>query len=162
MEQDGTKKSGWKTCLTIGCSALLLIGIAIGVVVAMNWKDVSEGFGKATSMVSGLMKVQQAVQQHVGAGDARVHLNSVSGVEGTTLRIELGSPGFLGDLDEASPEAREKARELAVVARDALPPEITPTRYQIVYTRRVKVGLTVTQSQTYVFDTAELPAPVPR
>ena len=143
-------------------SVLLLIGIAIGVVVAMNWKDVSEGFGKATSMVSGLMKVQQAVQQHVGAGDARVHLNTDLGDDSSTLRIELGSPGFLGDLDEASPEAREKALELAVVARDALPPEITPARYQIVYTRRVKIGLTISQSQTFSFAAAELPAPVPR
>jgi len=159
---DSSRKPAWKSCLGVGCAILVVIGLVGGAIVALNWATISDGVSKATSTFSGLLDVQTAVRAHTGAREVKVHAASSSGVEGSTLRIEILGGGFLGDTDPAAPGAREKALAVAVVARDALPPGTAYERYEIVHTSQLSVGVTVSSSQRYVFTPEQLPAPAPR
>lgn len=159
---DTSRNPAWKSCLGVGCAIVVAIGLIGGTIVALNWTTISDGFSKATSTFSGLLDVQAAVRAHTGAREVKVHAASTSGVEGTTLRIEILGGGFLGDTDPAAPGAREKALRVAVVARDALPPGTTYDRYEIVHTAQVTVGVTVSSSQRHVFTPDQLPAAAPR
>ncbi|MCY2959475.1 MAG: hypothetical protein NTY35_04855 [Planctomycetota bacterium] len=158
----GPSKPVWKTCLGIGCAVLLLMGLVAGVIVALNWGTISGGVSKAKATFSGLLDVQAAVRAHTGAREVKVHLNSTTGVEGATLLIEIEGGDFFASADPGAPGAREKALAVAVVARDALPPGTAYARYEIVHTSSLKVGLTVTTSQRYVFENGDLPPPGPR
>lgn len=161
MQREGSA-FGWKTCLTIGCSILLVVGLVIGVVVALNWTKFSTVVSEATATAQGLWDVQSAVRAHTGASDVKVHASSGTGVDDKTLRIEIAGGTLLDDADPGSPDARRNALAVAVVARDALPVGMSFARYEIVKTATLKVGVHVSRSQRHVFPIEELPPPAPR
>lgn len=156
------RKPVWKTCLLAGCGVALLLAIVAGVVVAMNWGSISKYASETSEAFQGLMAVRTEVQRHTGTAEVGVVVESTTGVEGRTLKIEVGDLGFLGGLEPSSAGARQKALEIAAVARDAAPAGTEFERYKIVFTSRVSVGVTLTKSQTWVFEASELPPPAPR
>ncbi len=157
------RKFSWKSCLLIGCGVLLLIGIAVGVFVAANWQTISKTVGEATEVVTGLLDVQKAVRTATDAGEVRVHIDMSS--DAKTLRVEIVGSKWLDDLAWESPEARAKALQAAVVARDALPTSTEYDRFQIEFVSQVSIGVTVKSSQKFDFAASDLPprtAPAPR
>jgi hypothetical protein len=151
------RKPVWKTCLVVGCSVLLLLGLAVGVFVALNWTTITQTVRETTETVTGLLDVQKAVREHARAREVKVHIDMGGGQ--STLRLEVVDPGFLDDVDTSSPEAQAKALELAVIARDALPAGTQHERYRIAFVSKTGIGVTFTRSQTFTFESSELPPP---
>lgn len=151
------RKPVWKTCLVVGCSVLLFLGLAVGVVAALNWPTITHTVREATETVTGLFDVQKAVREHARAREVKVHIDVGGGQ--STLRLEVVDPEFLEGVDASSPEARAKALELAAVARNALPAGALHEFYRVAFVSKSGVGLTIKRIQTFTFASSELPPP---
>lgn len=143
------KVSGWKTCATVGCGVLLVLGVLLGVVVVLNSTTIRVRARKAAETAE-LAEVRRAVVAHadVRSSDVRVYLTD-PGQPSSTLRIEIGDVPLLNRPDTSDPADQAEAIAIAVVAHDALPMESRPARYEIVYTSSVAGGGAVKVSRTF-------------
>jgi hypothetical protein len=137
----------------IGCGAVVLAILVGAGLLAWKWQSVAGVYRQATTTFSDLMHVQTVLQDRYG-GSVNVASNRRSGVEGAILGITLTNPSFIDKLNPDGADARQKALEVAAVARTALSPGETYDHYEIVFSR---VRDSNTTTSTYRFEPGDLP-----
>jgi hypothetical protein len=151
------RSSGWRTCFLVGCIAALVLGTGAMALVAANWERVSGVYHRTTDTIADCWKVQSVLRKRYPSGKVSVTARKSSDVPGTALAVDFQNPRFLEGVGSDTPAAQALALEIATAARDALPAERSYDRYEIVFTRQVSLGLTVSRTQRFVFDESELP-----
>jgi len=153
--KNGKRSSPWLKALGIGCGLVLLCVFVGTGLVAWNWQALSRVYHQAKATVSELMQVQVALQTRYG-GTVTLNVNRRSGVEGTTLSITLTNPSFIDKFDWDGPGGRNKALEVARAARDALSGQSAYARYEVIVARQRDVGVRVSSTSTYLFESGDL------
>jgi hypothetical protein len=120
---------------------------------AWNWQSVAGVYHRARTTIADLTKVQIALQDKYG-GTVNVASNRRSGVDGAILGITLTNPSFIDKLNPDGEDARQKALEVAAVARAALSPGEAYDHYEIVFSRVRDASST---TSTYRVEPADLP-----
>ena len=149
--------SSWKKAIAIGCAAILALCVTLVIVVAFNWKSVTGLYHRATATLGELMTVRAVLQQKYQTAAINVSVNRQSGVDGATLSVTFTNPPFLPSGDFETPEARQKALEIATTARDALPAASRYGQYVVVFTRQTGVGVTFSMARSFPFSADDLP-----
>lgn len=149
--------SGWKIGLALGCVAAIGLAAGLTFLVAKNWSSISEVYRGAAELYGEVRTVQKALQEKYAGSRIRVNVRRSTSEPGTTLSVEFENSDLLADLDPKGPEAKQKAMEIAVAARDALPDRSGYESYEVVFSRKASVGLTIKETQRFVFGADELP-----
>ena len=153
-------RGGWRKAAGAGCGCLLVLTIGVGALVALNWPKVTAVWSRGKAAMTEMLAVQSAVRVKYGVANVSVKAKTGTGIAGTMLRIELVNAPGVSDLSEE--ELRKKALEIAVTARDALRSPDSYPRFEIVFSRRAGVGVTVSTKQLFRFEASDLPPPPAR
>jgi hypothetical protein len=152
---ESRRTSPWLRVFGIGCGALILAVLVGAGLLVWNWQSVAGVYRQATTTFADLMHVQTVLQDRYG-GSVNVASNRRSGVEGAILGITLTNPSFIDKLDPDGADARQKALEVAAVARASLSRGETYDHYEIVFSR---VRDSSTTTSTYRVESGDLPPP---
>ena len=150
---ESRRTSPWLKIFGIGCGAVILAVFVGAGLLVWNWQSVAGVYHQATTTFTDVTHVQTALQEKYG-GSVNVALNRRSGVDGWILGITLTNPSFIDKIDPDGPDARQKALEVAAVARAALSPGEKYDHYEIVFSRVRDASST---TSTYRVEPGELP-----
>ena len=143
----------------VGClSALCLAAIAATALVVFNWPRIRSLAESAAGMYQGVRAVQRALQTRYHTPQVNVRSGRRSDL-GSLLTVELVNPPFLAEINDGALES--KAREVAIVAREALPLPSGYDAYQVILTRQMGVGFAISRRHVSLFRASELPPPKP-
>jgi hypothetical protein len=147
------KRSGL-TKFVLACFGMLIVSlIVLAVAVAWNWGQVKSLMESARGTFVELNGARSAVAARFKAQQVNVMYKKQNGA--TILSVQLlNSPAYEGLSKDA---LKEKAREIATTARDALTSPNDYHRFEVVFLQQKGVGVTFSSSSRFVFSAAELP-----
>lgn len=149
-------KRGWRKPVFIGCGLALVPALAVAVLLVLHWSTLARVYHRAADALAELNAVRGAVEGRYG-GAVNIVAKHQGGVPGAMLSITLVNPSFLDGLDTQGAAGRDKALEIAAVARDALRDPRGYPRYEVVLARQRGVGVTVGSNWIFRFEASELP-----
>lgn len=148
----------WLKVLGIGCGGVLVILLILAGLVASNWPKLTGYYQQTKSTFSDMMIVQAALQKKYAA-TVRIMARRESSVQGSILTVTLLNPALMDRINVDGPNGRQAALEVALTARDTLPPAGRYDNYEIVFQReRGSAGASVSGSWSFRFTAADLPA----
>jgi hypothetical protein len=150
---ESRRTSPWLKIFGIGCGTVILAMFVGAGLLVWNWQSVSGVYHRARTTIEDLTQVQIALQDKYG-GSVNVTANRRTGVEGSILGITLTNPSFMDTFNPDGAVGRQKALEVAAVARAALSPGETYDHYEIVFSRVRDASST---TSTYRVEAGDLP-----
>ena len=156
-------RARWGHPILLGCVGILgLACVVVAILAVVNWSRISTYFREEVAELQEFGTVQKVLQEKYLTSLVSVQGKRSDSVPGVTLCIELiNAPVFEG-LDLAGPNGKEKALEIAVTSRDALPAQNGFERYEITFVVRKNLGLTLRERRSFVFEAKDLPPFEPR
>ena len=148
----------WLKVIGVGCGGVIVIVLVVIGLIAGNWSKFSGYYQNARSTFSDMMTVQAALQKKYSA-EVRLTAKRESGVQGSILSVALIDAPLMDRINVDSAEGRQAALEIAVAARDALPPGGRYDNYEVAFVRQPGTGVVkASGSWSFRFAAAELPA----
>lgn len=151
------RKRRWRTVAAAGCGCLSVAALAVAILISLNWSRLAELYHSASATMAELQGVHAVLQKEYATSQISVMAKRHSGVKGSILSIRFVNAPFAKDLTQEA--AREKAREVAFLARSALASPDSYDNYEVIFTRQTGAGVTISNSRSFLIRRDELPSP---
>jgi hypothetical protein len=147
----------WLKVVGIGCAGVILLALVAAGLVVRSWPKLTGYYRLAKSNFSELLTVQAAIEKKYGA-EVWVTVKRESGTAGSIVSVTLVNAPLMDRVSVDSPDGRRAALDVAVTARDALPPGSRYDNLEVVFMRQSDTaGAGVSGSWSFRFKVGELP-----